>query len=158
MLREASVSLVFPGLSSEFPRIGVHLSVPTVERLYCKRPIQCLASSKILTPPPPTARRVCTPRLWCGGRTHSLGGERGGGSIFWKTPGTVLYFTYLSTLWSQLYHWSQPKGRECNPPSLLSPPKPGSVMIWGAFAPLPLSPPHPPTSCEIADSQPNHTI
>jgi hypothetical protein len=24
---------------------------------------------------PLTARRVYTPRLWCGGRTHSLGGE-----------------------------------------------------------------------------------
>jgi hypothetical protein len=52
----------------------------TVEGLYCKRPIQCLASSEILTPRPLTARRVCTlPRLWCGGRTHSLGGEGVGG-------------------------------------------------------------------------------
>jgi hypothetical protein len=33
----------------------------TVERLYCKRPILCLASSKILTPHPLTARRVCIP-------------------------------------------------------------------------------------------------
>jgi hypothetical protein len=32
------------------------------ERLYCKRPVQCLASSKILTPHSLTARRVCTPR------------------------------------------------------------------------------------------------
>jgi hypothetical protein len=32
-----------------------------VEGLYCKRPIQCLASSEILTPHPLTARRVCTP-------------------------------------------------------------------------------------------------
>jgi hypothetical protein len=30
-------------------------------------------------------------------RTHSLGGE-GGGSIFWKTPDTALYSTYVSTL------------------------------------------------------------
>jgi hypothetical protein len=29
-----------------------------VERLYCKRPNQCLASSKILTPHPLNARRV----------------------------------------------------------------------------------------------------
>jgi hypothetical protein len=28
-------------------------------------------------PLPLTARRVCTPRLWCGGRTHSLVGEGG---------------------------------------------------------------------------------
>ncbi len=34
--------------------------VYSVERLYCKRPIHCLASSKILTPHPLTARRVCT--------------------------------------------------------------------------------------------------
>jgi hypothetical protein len=27
---------------------------------YCKRPIQCLAATKILTPHPLTARRVCT--------------------------------------------------------------------------------------------------
>jgi hypothetical protein len=32
--------------------ISVQL-VQTVEGLYCKRPIQCLASSEILTPPPP---------------------------------------------------------------------------------------------------------
>jgi hypothetical protein len=41
-----------------------------------------------IDPPPPH----------CGGRTHSLGGERGGGSIFWKTPDTALYSTYVSTL------------------------------------------------------------
>jgi hypothetical protein len=33
----------------------------SVEGLYCKRPIQCMASSKILTPHPLTARRVWTP-------------------------------------------------------------------------------------------------
>jgi hypothetical protein len=32
-----------------------------------------------------------------GGRTHSLGGEGGGGSIFWKTRDTALYFTYICT-------------------------------------------------------------
>ncbi len=54
-----------------------------VERLYCKRPIQCLASSKILTPhPPPPPPGECVPsRLWCGGRTHSLGGEGWGFNI-----------------------------------------------------------------------------
>jgi hypothetical protein len=49
------------------------------KRLYCKRPILWLASSELLTPIPLTARRVCTTRLWCGGRTHWLGGEGGGG-------------------------------------------------------------------------------
>ncbi len=53
-----------------------------VEGLYCKRPIQCLASSKILTPHSLTARRVCTPRLWCSERTQLLGGEGVGGQYF----------------------------------------------------------------------------
>jgi hypothetical protein len=49
---------------------------PTVEGLYCKRPIQCLASSEILTPSHTlTARRVCNPPPLVQGRTHSLGGE-----------------------------------------------------------------------------------
>jgi hypothetical protein len=40
------------------------------------------------------------PRLWCGGKTHSLGGEgMGRGSIVWKTPDTALYSVYVSTLW-----------------------------------------------------------
>ncbi len=39
--------------------------------------VQCLASSEILTPHPLTARRrVCTPRLWCGGG-HTRWVERG---------------------------------------------------------------------------------
>ncbi len=44
------------------------------EGLCCKRPIQCLASSEILTLHPLTARRVCIPppRLWCWERTYSL--------------------------------------------------------------------------------------
>ncbi len=37
------------------------IGILAVERLYCKRPILCLASSKILTSHPLTARRVCTP-------------------------------------------------------------------------------------------------
>jgi hypothetical protein len=46
----------------------------TVGGLYCKRPIQCLASSELLTPTP-------SPPGECagGGRTHSLGGEGAGG-------------------------------------------------------------------------------
>ncbi len=50
-----------------------------VEGLYCKRPIQCLASSEILTPHPLTARRVGNPPPLVRGRTHSLGGEGVGG-------------------------------------------------------------------------------
>ncbi len=44
--------------------------VYSVERLYCKRPILCLASSKILTPRPLTAWRV-TPAFGArGGHTR----------------------------------------------------------------------------------------
>ncbi len=72
------------GFSWPFSCPRKHPFVDPVERLYFKMPIQCLASSKILThiPSPPGE---CVPwlpsRLWCGGRTHSLGGERVGGNI-----------------------------------------------------------------------------
>jgi hypothetical protein len=69
-------------------------SNPIVERLYCKRPILCLASSKILTPHPPHS--PASVRV----RKHSLGGEGGGGSIVWKTPDTALCSTCISTLWT----------------------------------------------------------
>jgi hypothetical protein len=60
--------------------VNIHTAV---EGLYCKRPTQCLAPSKILTLHPLTASRVFTPhRLWCRGRTHSLGGEGVGGQYF----------------------------------------------------------------------------
>ncbi len=54
------------------------------------------------SPPTPSLPGECVPpRLWCRGRTHSLGGEGvGGGSIVRKTPDTALYSIYvLSTLW-----------------------------------------------------------
>jgi hypothetical protein len=94
----------------------------TVERLYCKRPILCLASSKILTPHPPHRPASVHPRLWCGGRTHSLDGEGGGGSIFWKTPDTTLYSTYVRTLWIILSDTStQVHSTSVAPPPLNSP-------------------------------------
>jgi hypothetical protein len=52
-----------------------------------------------IDPPSPSPPDDCV-GLWCGGRTHSLGGEGGGGSIFWKTSDTALYSTYGSTLWN----------------------------------------------------------
>jgi hypothetical protein len=52
---------------------------------YCKRAILFLSFSKILTPHPPLHPASVTSRLCCGGRTHSPGGEKDGGSIFWKT-------------------------------------------------------------------------
>ena len=48
--------------------------------VYCKRPIQCLASSKILTPHPLTARRVCIPLPLVRGK-DKLAGWRGGWGI-----------------------------------------------------------------------------
>jgi hypothetical protein len=77
-----------------------------VERLYCKRPIQCLASYKILTPHPLTARRVYPQPLppLVRGEDTLAGWKGGGGSIFFKTPDTALYSTYVSALCPQLYH------------------------------------------------------
>ncbi len=76
---------------------SVSSSLKIVEGLYCKRPIQCLASSEILTPPHrPASDHPPPPRFGAGGRTHSLGGEGGGGSKVRKTPDTALYSTYIS--------------------------------------------------------------
>jgi hypothetical protein len=89
-----------------FPSTGTLPDLPpilySVERLYCKRPIQCLASSKILTPHPLTARRVCTPSPLVRGEDTLAGWKVGGRSIFWKTPDTALYSTYVSTLCSKV--------------------------------------------------------
>jgi hypothetical protein len=49
---------------------------------------------------PPTslsARRVCPPPQQRRGGTHSPGGERGVGSIFWKDIGLPSYSNNLST-------------------------------------------------------------
>jgi hypothetical protein len=55
------------------------------EIIYSKMAILSLSSSKILTPRPPLRlASVSSPPTKAGG-THSLGGEGGGGSIFWKT-------------------------------------------------------------------------
>ncbi len=77
-----------------------------VERLYCKRPILCLASSKILTPHTRHRWRVCNPPPLVR-REDTLAGWRGGGSIFWKTPDTALYSTYVSTLWLSWYSFNK---------------------------------------------------
>ncbi len=77
--------------------------VCAVERLYCKRPIQCLASSKTLTPHPPPPGE-CLPPAFGEGRTHSLGGKGGWGVNILEDVrhSSVLYSTYVSTLWSVL--------------------------------------------------------
>jgi hypothetical protein len=57
-----------------------------------------------IDPPPPSPPGECVPpRLWCGGRTHSLGEEGGGGSIIWKTPDTALYSVLCDFNYSTLY-------------------------------------------------------
>jgi hypothetical protein len=53
----------------------------SIEGLYCKRPIQCLASS--------VTAGDDTLAVW----------TWGGGSIVRKTPDTALYSIYVSTLW-----------------------------------------------------------
>ncbi len=72
----------------------------SVEGLYCKRPIQCLASSEILTPTPsPPAFGG-----WVGGggwvRTHSLGGEGVGVQHFGRGQTKLLCTLYIITLWA----------------------------------------------------------
>jgi hypothetical protein len=44
-----------------------------------------------IDPPPPHRRECVPPAFDAGGRTHSLGGEGGGGSIVCKMPYTALY-------------------------------------------------------------------
>ncbi len=64
-------------------------TVQTVEGLYCKRPIRCLASSEILTPTPSSPGECIPPPLVR--REDTLAGWRGGGgSIVRKTPDTAL--------------------------------------------------------------------
>jgi hypothetical protein len=53
-----------------------------------------------IDPRPLTVRRVCTPPppAFGAGGGHTRWVERGWGSIFWKTPDTALYSTYVCTL------------------------------------------------------------
>jgi hypothetical protein len=53
-----------------------------------------------IEPPPPSLPGECVPPPLLGGRTHSPGGEGGGGSIFWKTRdiGLPSYSNNLSRL------------------------------------------------------------
>jgi hypothetical protein len=82
--------------------------VPCVEGSYCMRPIQCLASSKIWTPPPPhRPASVYLPPLVRGEDT--LAGwrlERGMGGQYFGRRQTLLcslYSTYVSTLRTYVY-------------------------------------------------------
>jgi hypothetical protein len=68
----------------------------TEDIFYCKRTILFLSSSKILTPHPPLRPASVYPRLCCGERTDSPGGEGMGGQYFGRLekqdcPLTVKY-------------------------------------------------------------------
>ncbi len=66
----------------------------------CKRAILFLSSSRYWPPIPLSALRVCSPRLCCGGRTDSPGGDGEGGSIFWKTREIGFpSYSKICTLW-----------------------------------------------------------
>ncbi len=68
------------GVSGDRIYLLVHTILPPIEGLYCKRPIQCLASCEILTSHPLTARRVCVYPPACGaGGEHTRWVERGWG-------------------------------------------------------------------------------
>ncbi len=75
----------------------------TVEGLYCKMPIQCLASSEILTSPPPTPHRQASvyPPVFGAGGGHTRWVERGWGVNSSEDARycSVLYTVYISTLW-----------------------------------------------------------
>ncbi len=64
------------GFPVDLTQVNISWQGSSVEGLYCKRPIQCLASSELLTPYPLTARRVCTP-----GGEDILAGWRGVGGV-----------------------------------------------------------------------------
>ncbi len=74
-----------------------------VEGLYCKRPIQFLASSELLTPHPSHRPASVNPPAFGAGGGHTRWVERGWGSIVRKTPDTALYSIYVSTLYLGLY-------------------------------------------------------
>jgi hypothetical protein len=81
---------------------------------------------KYWPPTPSHPASVSSPRTKGGGYTP--GGEGGGGSIFLKTPDTVLYSTYVSTLASCNYGrnnlwWGWGKERQ------------GGSIFWGFLIP-----------------------
>ncbi len=89
--------------------ISVFDGIPaTVEGLYCKRPIQCLASSELLTPHPPHRPASVSPPHSVRGEDTLAGWRGGGGSIVRKTPRrhcSVLYICkyFVAAAWQQLF-------------------------------------------------------
>jgi hypothetical protein len=60
-----------------------------VERSYCKRPVQCLAYSKILTPTP-SLPGECVPPAFCAAGGHTRWVERGWGGQYFGIRQTQL--------------------------------------------------------------------
>jgi hypothetical protein len=58
-----------------------------------------------IDPPPPHHPASVYPPVFGAGEDTLAGWRGGGGSIFWKTPDTALYSTYVSTLWRILTEW-----------------------------------------------------
>jgi hypothetical protein len=69
----------------------------TVERLYCKRPILCLASSQILTPHPPHRPASVYPPAFGAGGGHTRWLERGVGGQYFGRRQTQLCTLYVHT-------------------------------------------------------------
>ncbi len=81
-----------------------------VEGLYCKRPIQCLASSEILTPHPPHRPVSVYPPAFGAGGGHTRWVERGWGvnSSEDARHCSVLYIYIVST-WPKIYNYISPR-------------------------------------------------
>jgi hypothetical protein len=58
---------------------------------------------KYWPPTPLSARRVCIPRLCCRGRTHSPGGEGGGGQCFGRRKTQLCTLPISNPLWPKLW-------------------------------------------------------
>jgi hypothetical protein len=85
-------------LSYRVPFAQENLSLVCVEGLNCKRPVQCLAFTKILTTHTPSPPDECG----AGGRTHSLGVEGVGGQYFVRRQ-TLLCTLHMQVLCACMY-------------------------------------------------------
>ncbi len=104
----------------EFPSMYINilfLTVQVVERLYCKRPILCLSSSKILTPHPPLRPAIVYPPPLVGGEDTLARGRGGVGGHYFGRRETQLCTLHMYVLcgpgtgWSGRPHLSRDPGR-----------------------------------------------
>jgi hypothetical protein len=92
-------------LSPHLPQFQQSARATTVEGLYCKRPIQCLASSEILTPSPPhRPASVYLPAFGAGGGDTLAGGE--GVGVNSSEDARHCFVLYICTLWPPLSSFS----------------------------------------------------